>query len=314
MKQKAIIELHHAQPTRRGNNQIRARTRPELKVSAHKQAIDLIEQGRLTLRDLDLARACIGVGILTRHQIQRLFFNDQMKTASNRLTKLYYNYYFLDRGPYWLTEMGEMGLVPCYLYALGRVGLAAFALHSGHSRHEMPLTPGRYSLMRSNHLLLHDVQISELFTQLHLWGHEAGLRVRWHNESAAALYRGEEELVRPDGAALLYRQDGTYHSGYFVELDRGHTPWAQKVAFYERARQARQSWQEILDVSIYPTVLCVVPVRLRDKVIAQIATYQPQTCFYVKTWEQVLATGMYAEWYEPVQGRLIALDAAGQGG
>jgi hypothetical protein len=60
-----------------------------LKVSTRQWATQLLH-GRLTTCDLELVRALIGVGMLTRHQIQRLFFDHQTNLVANRLTNLHH--------------------------------------------------------------------------------------------------------------------------------------------------------------------------------------------------------------------------------
>jgi len=62
--------------------------------------------------------------------------------------------------------MAAMRLEPCCIYTLGSVGQEVFALYSGIKRQKIPFTPDRYSLLRGNHFLLHDLQFSEMFAQL----------------------------------------------------------------------------------------------------------------------------------------------------
>lgn len=308
MSYKQIIRMRDVENRQVGGyHHPQSRPRKPLKVSARQYAAQLL-RGRLTTRDLELARALIGVGLLTRHQIQRLFFGDHAKVTANRLTKLY-DYHFLDRSPYWLEEMGAEGFETCYIYTLGVTGLEAFALNSGMTRQEVPFSPQRYTLSRGDHLLLHDLRISEMFTRLRVGTEGFGWELVWFNESAAMLCRGEEELVRPDGIAVL--MGGERQVAFFVEMDRGHTNWESKVEFYERARR-QSAWRETLRVdnwqpAVYPAVLCVVPREIETKVYTAVRRQRPQTPFYVKTWETFLTTEMFSGWAEGVSGDKLRL-------
>lgn len=285
----------------------RSRPRQPLKISARQYATQLL-QGRLTTRDLELARALIGVGMLTRHQAQRLFFADNAKLASNRLVKLYH-YHFLDRSTYWLVDMAYEGFEPCYIYTIGATGLEAFAQRMGMGRSEVPYAPGRYTLSREDHFLLHDLQVSEMFTQLRLGSMAKGCELIWFNESAAIQRTGEEEVVRPDGFAILMGQERQLP--FFIEMDRGNTDWAHKVAAYERGRQ-RVAWQIGLRIdgwqpTTYPAVLCVIPNGLEREVVGAIAGSQARTRFYLKSWHTFLTTDIFTDWYESQSGQMVAL-------
>lgn len=303
MAYKQVVRMRDT-ATRRvgGKHHPRSRVRPPLKVSTRQYALHLLE-GRLTTRDLELVRALIGVGMLTRHQVQRLFFADNAKLASNRLVKLYH-YHFLDRSSYWLVDMAYEGFEPCYIYTIGATGLEAFALRMGIGRSDVPFPPARYTLSREDHFLLHDLQISEMFTRLQMGAREKGWELVWFNESAAIQRRGEEEVVRPDGIAVLMGPERQVP--LFVEMDRGNTDWVHKVAAYERARQ-QVTWPQTLRVdgwqpTIYPTVLCVVPDRMQDEVLRTIASRQAQTRFYLKSWETFLTTDIFTEWQDSRSG------------
>ena len=72
MAQKAIIELRDVKPRQHGDYQVRAAVRPELKVSAHKKAQELLERRAITTRDINIARALIGVGLLFLWRVDRV--------------------------------------------------------------------------------------------------------------------------------------------------------------------------------------------------------------------------------------------------
>ena len=294
--QKPIVKLYETRNTqlRRGEHP-RSVQREPLRISARQQALDLLEGNRLTDRDINLARAFIGVGILSRDQIQRLFFHDHLKLAGNRLVRLYH-YHYLDRGLHWGQEMSDMGLPPCYIYTLNRVGLEAYAAYTNTPSGSVPFTHDRYRLTRHNHFLLHDLQISEMFTRLqtHVW--QMGHEMTWFNEMAAALHRDDEELVRPDGLAIVEPGEGSQDIGFFVEMDRGHTNWEKKIVLYERARQ-QSLWKVALKVETYPAVLCVVPARLQRVVFRVVEEKRPLTQYYIKSWESFLQGDLLSGWH-----------------
>ena len=308
MSYKQIIRMQKTMTKQVGGyHHPRTQPRKPLKISIRQQAEHLLH-GRLTTRDLELVRALIGVGMLTRQQIQRLFFGDHPKVASNRLARLYH-YHFLDRSSYWLEDMGPEGFEPCYIYTVGAVGLEAFALRMGVGRGDVPFTPARYTLSREDHFLLHDLRISEMFTQLQVGAKEIGEELMWFNESAAILRREQEELVRPDGIAVLIGPQR--HTPFFIEMDRGYTDWPKKVAAYEKARQ-QSPWAVTLRVdswrpSVFPTVLCVVPAALEGMVQKEIESKRPQTKFYIQSWERFLAADIFVNWYDSSSGQIVAL-------
>ena len=305
---KQIIRLGEQQKKKVGGyRHPRSRSRTPLKVSARQYAAQLLQE-RLTARDLELARALIGVGMLTRHQIQRMLFADNAKLASNRLVKLYH-YHFLDRSSYWLADMGYEGFEPCYIYTIGATGLEAIALQMGIARSQVPYPTGRYTLSREDHFLLHDLQVSEMFTRLRLGGLERGCDLVWFNESAAMQRYGEEEIVRPDGIAILMGEG--QQAAFFVEMDRGNTDWAHKVKAYERGRR-QVAWQVALRVdgwqpTTYPAVLCVAPDGIAREVANTIAGSPAQTQFYLKSWRTFLETDILGGWYDCHAGEIVSL-------
>lgn len=310
MDYKQIIRLRDESKEQLGGyHHPRTQPRKPLKVSTRQYAQELLK-GRLTKRDIELSRALIGVGMLTRHQVQRLFFDDNAAVAANRLRKLYH-YHFLDRSSYWLEDMGYEGFEPCYIYTIGTVGLEVFAMRLGISRDKVPFNPARYTLSREDHFLLHDLRISEMLTVMRLGAAELNAELLWFNETATTLRCGEEELVRPDGLGVI--ENKQENPAFFVEMDRGNTDWAQKVQWYERAR-VDGSWRWSLAIDgwrpeRYPVVLCVVPGGLEEKVQKTIQAQKAQTLFYVKTWESFRQIGslVRSEWYSSQTGKFEKL-------
>ncbi len=294
-----VVKLRQTNNKQLRQHHASSRAREPLKISARQQAQLLLEQNRLSDRDINLIRGFIGVGLLTRHQIQRLFFADSEKRAANRLAKLYH-YHFVERGMSWMEGMETMGLTPCYVYTANRVGLEAYAFCTGTPYRQVPFSPERYLLTRQNHKMLHDLQISEMFTCLQVAVQVNGWEMTWYNEWAAILRQDEEELVRPDGVAILERTGGDEEQGYFIEMDRGNTDWQKKVSFYERAYQ-RSPWRSLFQVQQYPTVLCVVPSALMAEVVQVVRQKRPLTRFWLKTWESFLAEGVLTGWRDPIR-------------
>ena len=294
-----IVKLRQTNNKQLRQHHASSRAREPLKISARQQAQLLWEQNRLSDRDINLIRGFIGVGLLTRHQIQRLFFADSEKRAANRLAKLYH-YHFVERGMSWMEGMETMGLTPCYVYTANRVGVEAYAFCTGTPYRQVPFNPERYLLTRQNHKMLHDLQISEMFTCLQVAVQANGWEMTWYNEWAAILRQDEEELVRPDGLAILERIGGDEEQGYFIEMDRGNTDWQKKVSYYERAYQ-RSPWRSLFQVQGYPTVLCVVPSALKAEVVQVVRQKRPLTRFWLKTWEAFLAEEVLIGWLDPLR-------------
>ncbi len=182
-------------------------------------------------------------------------------------------------------------------------------MRMGIRRQDVPFAPGRYTLGREDHFLLHDLQISEMFTRAQLGARERGMELLWFNEAAAILRAGEEEIVRPDGMGVVMGQEREIP--FFVEMDRGNTEWAHKVAAYERARR-QSSWQQALQVdgwqpADFPPVLCVTPAALAKKALTTIGQQRGQVRFYLKTWEAFLASDIGAGWYDIRQEKVETL-------
>ncbi|MBK8989706.1 MAG: replication-relaxation family protein [Chloroflexi bacterium] len=294
-----VVKLRQTNNKQLRQHHASSRAREPLKISARQQAQLLWEQNRLSDRDINLIRGFIAVGMLTRHQIQRIFFRDHEKMAANRLARLYHQY-FLDRTLAWGDEMRAMGLPACYIYTANRVGLEAYALCTGARYQQVPFNRDRYLLTRQNHKMLHDLQISEMFTRLQVGMQAMGWEMTWFNEWAAILRQEEEELVRPDGVAILERARSDMEVGYFIEMDRGNTDWQKKIAFYDRAYQ-RSAWRQVLRVTDYPAVLCVVVSEwVEAEAIQIVREKRPITRYLFKTWERFLAEDVYQGWLDPV--------------
>ena len=160
-------------------------------------------------------------------------------------------------------------------------------------------------LTGDDHLLLHDLRISEMFTRLQLGADKRGNELVWFNEMATILRQGDEEIVRSDGMGVLMGEGGG--TAYFVEMDRGNTDWRKKVQSYERAR-SQTAWRQVLRVdnwqpSAYPGVLCVVPDWMEKRVREEIWGQKPQTHFYVKGWKSFWETEIFEDWHTASGGK-----------
>ena len=293
-----VVKLRQTNNKQLRQHHASSRAREPLKISARQQAQLLWEQNRLSDRDINLIRGFIGVGMLTRHQIQRIFFRDHEKMAANRLARLFHQH-FLDRTLAWGDEIRAMGLPPCYIYTANRVGVEAYSLCTGTPYQQVPFSRERYLLTRQNHKMLHDLQISEMFTRLQVGMQTLSWEMTWFNEWAAILRQEEEELVRPDGVAILERPSEQGEWGYFIEMDRGNTDWRKKLTFYERAYH-RSPWRQVLQVARYPTVLCVVPEAVQAEVVQVVREKRPTTRYLLKSWERFLGTDSLSGWLEPL--------------
>ena len=300
-----IVKLRQTSNKQLRQHHASSRAREPLKISARQQAQLLLEQNRLSDRDINLIRGFIAVGMLTRHQIQRIFFRDHEKMAANRLARLYHHH-FLDRTLAWGDEMRAMGLPACYIYTANRVGLEAYSLCTGTPYQHIPFSRERYLLTRQNHKMLHDLQISEMFTRLQVGVEAIGWEMTWYNEWAAILRQGDEELVRPDGVAILEQVGSEVEVAYFIEMDRGNTDWRKKVTFYDRAYQ-RSGWRQVLRVTNYPVVLCVVPEWAQAEAIQAAREQRPTTRCLFKTWGRFLAEDVWQGWLDPMTGNETGL-------
>jgi hypothetical protein len=289
---------------RKINIPVRRPSRPPLAIAIRQAAKDLLQSQRFTARDEAILNTLLGVGLLSQRQIRTLFFPNSSDRAANRRLKHLYEGHLLNFTADLMPRMREAGLDPCYVYSLGAVGEEILALRQGLPRSGLNLSE-RYDLFRGNPLLMHDLQVSEVYVRAKaaLRGFQGG--VSWGNEQAAAI-RAEsgEELVRPD-ALLHLTFHGATHT-YFVEMDRGSTYWPDKVDFYEEAER-RGQWEHLNRRGVFPPVLAVIPAGATSRAQRAIQKGGHRLRFLVKTWPDFLAAPFLTEWLDGRRGGMVAL-------
>ncbi|MEW5985008.1 MAG: replication-relaxation family protein [Chloroflexota bacterium] len=289
----------------RVNTNGRRKQRAPLAGSIRQAARDHLHGPGFTPRDEAVLETLLGVGLLSRDQIQRLFFwsSNYPDTAAGRLKKLYERH-LLNYTPDLIPRMRAADLEPCHVYSLGPVGEEVLAIRRGMTRSGLGFSD-RYDLQRGNPLLMHDLQVSEVYVRAKLATRCYSGEMTWHNEQAAALrHPAGQEIVRPDGAIRIVI-NGTYHT-FFVEMDRGSTRWPDKVGFYEEAHR-RCEWSAQFRTHTFPQVLCIIPPGIVGKASDAIQHEAEHVRFLVKTWPAFLRTDFFQEWQDTLDGREVSL-------
>jgi len=200
--------------------------------------------------------------------------------------------------------MAEAGMKPCYLYTLGPVGEEILAIRRGVSRSALGLSD-RYDLHRGNPLLMHDLQVSQIYVQAKVAARTHNGVVVWGNEQAAAVRNQTgQELVRPDG--LLDLTIGRQNQTFFVELDRGSSHWPDKLNFYETARR-RGEWQSAVHGDTFPTILSVVADHFLTRARRAAQYSHAPIRFLFKPWSAFLAEPFLMGWRLGGAERLVNL-------
>jgi hypothetical protein len=132
------------------------------------------------------------------------------------------------------------------LFTLGPVGIEYVKMQGGKP---MQGYTG-YSLDR----ILHDVIVNEIVLRIAADAMSYGWTPVWVSEREAALYQGDQQILKPD--ALLRLKRGEEEHLYLIEYhnEDKSTRAAKKVQIYERAHQSR-IWQEAWGISQFPPVL-----------------------------------------------------------
>ena len=279
---------------RNGNIPVRRPCRPPLETSVRQAARQMLQSPRFTARDEALLNTLLGVGLLSQQQIQALFFPHTTDRIVNRRLKMLYDAHLLDFTASLMTRMQQASLKPCYLYTLGPVGEEILAIRRGVSRSALGLSD-RYDLHRGNPLLMHDLQVSQIYVQAKIALRPLQGAIAWGNEQAASIrnYDGRE-LARPDGLLRLTLADSSYP--FFIELDRGSSHWPDKLSFYEEARQ-RGEWQTIVSSETFPPVLAVVADNFLNRARRAAQDKRTPIRFLFKSWSSLLANPFLKSWY-----------------
>ena len=288
-----------------GSRGKRRKNRPPLKNSVRQTARHLLNSRSFTARDEAILETLFGIGLLSRNQIQRLFWAESHPNTATKRLRLLYERYLLNYTPDLMDRMHTAGLEPCHVYALAPVSQEILAIRRGLSRSQLGLGH-RYDLQRGNPLLLHDLQVSEVYVKARIAIRRRRGQLTWYNEKAAAIRTPVgEELVRPDGALNI--TSGNRIRTCFIEMDRGSTHWPNKVDFYEHARRNGDSWRQQFHTDEFPPVLAVVPTRLLDKASRVIRQEARTVRFWIKTWPTFLGTDFLHGWSNAVTGDAVDL-------
>lgn len=283
----------------------RRKNRPVLKNSVRQTARQLLNSRSFTARDEAILETLFGIGLLSRNQIQRLFWaGSHPNTVAKRL-RILYERHLLNYTPDLLDRMRTSRLEPCHIYGLAEVGEEILAVRRGLTRSRLGLGQ-RYDLQRGNPLLMHDLQVSEVYVKARIAVGQYAGQLAWYNEKAAAIRtQAGEELVRPDGALQITLIGAV--STYFLEMDRGSTHWPNKVDFYEHAQRSGDSWSQQFYTSEFPPVLAVVPNRLLGKASKVIRQQARTVRFWIKTWPAFLDTDFLRDWSDTITGNSVNL-------
>lgn len=273
------------------------RARTPLKRSIGEQATYLLRSNSVTLRDRELLRGLYHLKLLSKHQLARLFWREDIleSTIDARIRKLY-DRHLITRTINMMDTLVGDELQPCYVYMLDGVGEEILAREQGIERHQLGYKR-RLIGDRLPHYLIHDLAIAECFVQLTLSARDInGLSARWLNEREASVRNGEgKEVVRPDGIIRLV--EGERRIDLFLEMDRGATPWREKLEKYAAALDT--VWGE----GAYLNLLCVMPAKERVHIIDAVRKVNhPRISCYLKTWQTLLKGDFFAGWVQANNG------------
>lgn len=259
----------------------------------------LIESSMITVRDYNILKTLLGVGILTRHQTQRLFWEPgaSLSVINRRLKRL------TDRGVLLSTIthrelLSDLGLERCNLFSLGDVGREIMAIREGRpSWRRIPYNTKYYDIRVNNRLIRHHLMTSEIYTRLKEKSGRVGNEMVWFNEMACIIREEKQELVRPDAYAAIWRNGFAEEAHLFIETDTRHTNWEKKVPSYKVA-SVRGDWREVLDTARFPLVLCVVPSEQAvSRVAGLIKARSTNVTYLLKAWPRFLVEDPYVGWY-----------------
>lgn len=300
--------------------------REDLKLSAKKQLEKLSKNRSLSTRDRQILLALNDTGILTRNQIQQLFFPSP-NTARRKLKTMYENH-LLDCGSDdWFmhikdaidrtnqqilikgTPTDDYGLVKSFTYTPALTGRHLISLETHTPLQDINFDADRYTAFYYTQITLHDLWISEAYVKFRLALEKLNLSFTWANEKQSIMhYRNEsdKEVVRPDATFItefsLQPEKSTFQSAKFIEMDRGSTQWENKVSMYNIAFD-EGNWKK--SFAHFPYVLCVVPDRLYEKAIQSIQVNLESVEFCVASWSDFLSDPL--SWFSVNSGENISI-------
>lgn len=287
----------------------RLRTRPNLTKSVTKLAASLMRERRITNRDYHILETLYGATpILSRHQIQRLFWPDaEEKTAtqlvSNRLSKLVYPYYALNVNPNTVHALASAGLEPCFAYYLDKVGIRLLEAQREAKGQPFRTPTSSYHAMAAPLLLLHDLMVSELFVHFVLRAQQDNnLRLRWIVQWQSIIRnQANKEVVRPDAGIIVHHNQYNTTNHYYLELDRRKSSsqsfWQDKVQKYEMAVSDGR-WRGKFGMREFPTIMVVSQHIAPKKLIEGVRQHVQGTRWLFRSWESMLAgSDILHGWY-----------------
>lgn len=277
------------------------------------RAQKLIENGLVTRRDYYLLKSLIGVGLLTRRQLQELFWQPgtARQTVSRRLSLLAgEERQLLISSSRQKDILAQLGLERCLTFGLSKTGRELIAQYEGRqSWRHVPYNDRYYKLETIRFSMIrHHLMTSEIYTRLKVKSNQAGNEMVWFNEMACILREGNQEMVRPDGYAVLWREGFPAEAHLFIETDTRHTDWEKKLQSYAAAK-TRGNWRELFAIYQFPLVLCLVPSQQAVARIARLVQGQTQSpvTYLFKPWPQFLVEDPYTGWYHAQADKVVKI-------
>lgn len=276
------------------------------------RAEKLMERGKITNRDYHILKSLLGVGVLSRQQIQRLFWHldSARQTVCRRLALLTgAERQFLEFTDIHKDTLESIGLERCRVYGLSVTGRELIAIREGRkSWRYVAYNEHYYELKTVCSIMRHHLMTSEIYTRLKVKSNRAGNDMMWFNEMACIIYNGKQELVRPDGYTTISCERFSEVATAFIETDTRHTDWEKKIQSYETAK-AEGDWATVLGVSQFPLVLCVVPSQRAIERVTGMITNRRYThvTYLFKPWHQFLIEDPYVGWYHAKADKVVKI-------
>ena len=278
------------------------RGRTPLKKSIGEQADYLLRRNCITRRDRELLRVLLHMKVMSKNQLRRLLWPPEgaESTIDARVRKLY-DRHLMARAINMMDALEAEGMQPSYVYMLDGVGEEILAREQGVTRHALGYKRRQLS-DRLPQYLMHDLCLSECFVQMSLAiRNNETLGAVWLNEREASVRNDTgKEVVRPDGIMRL--AEGERRVDLFLEMDRGATPWEEKLEKY------MDTLDLVWGVEAHLQLLCVVQgkdMKRLTKLMGEM-THPQMTCL-LKTWESVLAGNFLTGWLSVRSGGVISL-------
>lgn len=209
---------------------LRRPNRNKLKIGYRAYADQLRASSQFTSRDERILKVIYSVGLLSREQIQMIFWKEDTAstTVSARLRKLY-EHWVLNIATDVSLSMERAGMEPCHVYTLGPVGEEILAINRHETRSELGYNR-RYASGRSDQNIMHDLMTAQIYTlsavyalahERQLWQPRQAtirdeLREQFGDEALLACFM-TERFFGPLGGAEVLKQ---IFDGQIPELGR----------------------------------------------------------------------------------------------